>query len=73
MKTSDIPEEVRALMDGKAAEPRTFEAWMKELSDAEQDQLFGEYNAARWRAGGITQGELLRQTTRPLSIESFAA
>lgn len=73
MKTSDIPESVRAEMDGKAAESKTFAVWMNELSNAEQDRLFGESAAQRWRDDTITQTELLRQARRPLSVESFAS
>lgn len=71
MKASDIPEDVRAEMDGKGAEPRTFAAWMNALTPAEQDRLFGSVNASRWRAGRITQTELLRQAGRPLSLPDF--
>jgi hypothetical protein len=73
MKASDIPEDVRAEMDGKGAEPKTFVVWMNEQTPAEQDRLFGSLNASRWRAGRITQTELLRQNGRALAVSQFAA
>lgn len=73
MKASDIPEEVRAALDGRPAEPKTFTAWMGEQSAAEQDRLFGPAAAERWRAGEISQAEMIRQARRPLYPAEFAS
>lgn len=73
MKASDIPEDIRAAMDGAPAEPLTFTAWMNAQSPEEQARLFGPASAARWRTGDISQAELLRQARRPLSIAEFAS
>lgn len=71
-KVSAIPESIRAEMDGKGAEPQTFAAWMHERTDAEQNQLFGERAAARWRAGQtITQTELFKQNGNELHLSRF--
>jgi hypothetical protein len=72
MNVNEIPEAVRAEMDGKSAEPATFAAWMNEKTPEEQDRLFGSLNARRWRAGTITQSELIRQLGRPLPVAEFA-
>lgn len=73
MKATDIPEEARAALDGKPAQPQTFTAWMSNRTAEEQDQLFGRRNATRWRAGEISQAELLRQAGHEMSPGEFAA
>jgi hypothetical protein len=73
MKASDIPDDVRAEMDGKGAEPQTFTAWMNAQTPDEQAALFGEKNAKRWQSGAITQVALLKQPGNALSVAKFIA
>ncbi len=73
MKASDIPEDVRAEMDGNGAEPQTFNAWVKEQTPEELARLFGRGPASRWGSGKITQVELLRQTGNALALKKFAS
>jgi hypothetical protein len=66
MNVDDIPEEIRAMLDGEGTEPQTFTAWVNEMSPAERAEIFGPAKAGRWEDGSITPREMIDQSGRPL-------
>lgn len=68
MKASDIPHEVRALMDGQAAAPETLDAFLRRKDEGFQNALLGVQKAQMWREVHITVSDLVDQNNRPLTV-----
>jgi hypothetical protein len=57
--------------DGPPAQ-RTFKQWMANvLTPEQQDRVFGARAMALWRKGQLNDGQLIRQESRPLSIDAL--
>lgn len=49
----------------------TFESYFDKLSPRQQDEAFGPGRGALWRAGKITQADLLNQQGRPVTLREL--
>lgn len=67
----DVPEfqpTVRASMDGQVAAKQSFDDWLANRSEAQQEQILGKGKAALWREGKIALSDLVNQRGRPLTL-----
>lgn len=61
-----------SVLDVEAETPEVnFTDWFDSLSADKQEQLFGKGRAQLWRAGRISQSDLLNQNGRPLTLKEL--
>jgi SPP1 gp7 family putative phage head morphogenesis protein len=71
----EMPESVRASMDGQVPESWTFEEWVSRKGEAEQTKILsktiGKGRYKLWKAGKITFNDLITQKGRPMTLEEL--
>lgn len=53
------------------SESTTYESWLKNKTEAQQDSILGKGKAELWRKGEITFRDMLDQTGRPLTLREL--
>jgi hypothetical protein len=68
-----IPEATQASMDGQVPADMDYESWLRQKGDAFAKSVMGEGKFMLWKAGKITQTDLLDQSGNPLTLEELRA
>lgn len=58
-------------VDDEAVAPVSFSQWIEQLTAEQQRTIFGEDNLRRWKANRISDADLIRQSTRPMTIDQL--
>jgi SPP1 gp7 family putative phage head morphogenesis protein len=71
LDVDEVPAGTRASIDGQVPADLSFNEWLRDKSEAFQDELLGPGRAALWRKGQISLTDLVDQRDRPLTIEQL--
>ena len=69
----ELPEGLRASMDGTVPGDITFDSWLRSKSKRFQDDLLGPGRADLWRTGKITLTQLVDMQGNPMTLEQLEA